>query len=57
MITRVSHEKLGNIFKKYIENLAIPCVGKSVEQWEFSYLTGLCILFYNHFGKLFGIIC
>ena len=44
-----SYRKLGNIFNNHIENLGTtPCVGKFMEQWQFSYTTGLCI----HFGDI-----
>lgn len=32
------------------KRLKIQSVGKDMEKWELSYLTGGCIKMYNHFG-------
>lgn len=43
MTISASYRKVGNIFNNHTENLATPCVGKFMEQWQFPYTTGLCI--------------
>lgn len=48
MTITASYGRLDNIFNNHTENLATPCVGKLMEQWQFSYTTGL----YIHFEKL-----
>lgn len=48
MTITASYGRLDNIFNNHIENLATPCVGKLMEQWQFSYTTG----FYIHFDTI-----